>query len=83
MAGYLYAVSTYPIVGSKNTDGRSEKFSVRSASKRQAAMGRSDVADDWWTPREEHSAPHGGVAWNADLAGMTRVSSSWRRSGWI
>ena len=32
MAGYLYAVSTYPIVGSKNTDGRSEKFSVRSAS---------------------------------------------------
>ena len=47
MAGYLYAVSTYPIVGSKNTDGRSEKFSVRSASKRQAAMGRSDVAHDW------------------------------------
>jgi len=53
MAGYLYAVSTYPIVGSKNADGRSEKFSVRSASKRQAAMGRSDVAHDWWTPREE------------------------------
>src|SRR6476646_7396064 len=43
MAGYLYAVSTYPIVGSKNADGRSEKFSVRSASKRQAAMVRSDV----------------------------------------
>ena len=43
MAGYLYAVSTYPIVGSKNMDGQSEKFSVRSASKRQAAMGRSDV----------------------------------------